>query len=424
VAAKGTFEQDRPGGLVWVPSGKMFGFDDLVFFRGKGEKSFDEVAGQIDLILSGPHATAALPRELEPHLEPDVTERQQHDFSDMTTSDLSKRWVEVDEHAVYIEFPHHRMLFDPNREWPTDAEAGLREYFTRREAQLKGEKVSFNGVDAIRPVSFSGVPFLRRPADESEWRQLIGVIDDLGRRGAQPYAQIRDQVIERVFDAKCAHLHGLDVDQTTIAEFNSARMLHVQCVHDTMNATIGADGAVNVDKPEGDWLPRIVSLGNRGDERGEPRPPADGGPMPDIDLPIIDGAQFRSLQQALAFAFEVPSEDVDSALALNSPYLGAYECQYIGALLRRLEPTGIVRHHSNERMLSIRTGAYQSEFLRETLMGPENTAHIRRPGVDWPDTDQTHHADLTARLARAYQTLRRWDYEVPPAKAYQPPRFR
>ena len=77
-----------------------------------------EVAGKIDLILTGPHATAAIPRELEPFLEPGLTQRQQHDFSDMTTSDLCKRWVEVDEHAVYVEFPHHRILFDPNRDWP------------------------------------------------------------------------------------------------------------------------------------------------------------------------------------------------------------------------------------------------------------------------------------------------------------------
>ena len=64
MAGTGPFEQDEPAGLVWVPAGASFGFDDLVHYRGKGEVPFAEVAGRIDLILTGPHATAALPREL------------------------------------------------------------------------------------------------------------------------------------------------------------------------------------------------------------------------------------------------------------------------------------------------------------------------------------------------------------------------
>lgn len=277
MANLGAFEQDQPDGVVWMPEGKAFGFDDLVFHRGKGQVTFDDVAGNIDLILTGPHATAAIPRELEPFLEPGLTERHEHDFSDMTTSDLCKRWAEVDEHVVYVEFPHHRMLFDPRRDWPAQPEEGLREFFARRDAQARGESVSFNGVDSIRPVSFSGVPFLRRPTDDAQWRRLMGAINDLG---ARPYARTRDEVIARVFEAKCANLHELDMDRVTVADFNSARMLHVQCVHDTMNATIGPDGAVDQDKQQADWLPRIVSLGNRGDARGEPRPPVDGGPCP------------------------------------------------------------------------------------------------------------------------------------------------
>ena len=420
----GAFEQDEAGGVVWIPEGKTFGFDDVVHFRGKGEVPFDEVAGRIDLILTSPHATAAIPRELEPFLESALTERQQHDFSDMTTSDLCKLWAECDDHVVYVEFPHHRMLFDPNRDWPADPEAELREFFARRDAQASGERVSFNGVDSIRPVSFSGVPFLRQPTDDGQWRRMMDVLDDLGHRGARVYAHTRDEVIAKVFEAKCASLHRLDMDRVSVSGFNSARMLHVQCVHDTMNATLGPDGAVDRDKPRAEWLPRIVSLGNRGDARGEPRPPVGGGLLPTVDVPIIDGSQFRSLQRALALAFEVPPERVEDELALNSPYLGAFECQAVGRLLRSLEPQGIVRHRTQENVLRIRTGAYQAEFRRETLMGARNTAHVRLPGTDWPVTDHDHHADLIARLTRAYDILRRWDYEVPPSSAYEAPLFR
>jgi hypothetical protein len=424
MTAAGALEQDTAGGLVWIPAGRTFGFEDLVHFRGKGDVPFDEVAGRIDLILTGPHATAAFPRELEPFLESGLTERQQHDFSDMTTSDLCKRWAVADEHVAYVEFPHHRMLFDPNRDWPADPEAGLREFFARHEAQSRGEQVSFNGVDSIRPVSFSGVPFLRPPTDAAQWRRLMGVIEDLGRRGARVYARTRDEVIVKVFEAKCAQLHALDIDTVTVSSFNSARMLHVQCVHDTMNATVDQDGAVDQDKPRAEWLPRIVSLGNRGDARGEPRPPVGGGPLPVVDVPIIDASQFRSLQRALALAFDVPQERVEDELALNRPYLGAFECQEVGRLLRSLEPRGIVRHRTQEKVLGIRTGAYQAEFRRETLLGGRNTAYVRLPGTDWPATDDAHHADLVARLTRAYDVLRRWDYELPPSSAYEAPLFR
>ncbi|HET7800155.1 MAG TPA: rhodanese-like domain-containing protein, partial [Humibacillus xanthopallidus] len=58
VVGVGAFEQDPPGGLVWIPEGTAFGFDDLVFYRGKGEVPFEEVAPRVDLILTGPHATA------------------------------------------------------------------------------------------------------------------------------------------------------------------------------------------------------------------------------------------------------------------------------------------------------------------------------------------------------------------------------
>lgn len=419
-----TFEQDEAGGIVWIAEGTTFGFEDLVFYRGKGQVPFADVARRIDLVLTGPHATAAIPRELMPFLEPTLTEREQHDFSDMTTSDLCRRWAEVDDRVVYVEFPHHRMLFDPNREWPADPEAALRGFFERHEAQSRGEKVTFNGVDAIRPISFSGVHFLRRPTDDDQWRTLTRTIDDLGSRGARAYETIRTQVITTVFEAKCARLHALDMDTVSVADFNSARMLHVQCVHDTMNATLGDDGAVNRDKPRSEWLPGIVSLGNRGDARGEPRPPAGGGPLPSIDVPIIDGAQFRSLQRALAIAFEVAPDQVAAELALNTPYLGAFECQAVGRMLRSLEPQGIVRHASDEKVLRIRTGAYQAEFRRETLLGERNTAYLRRPGSDWPPTDEVNHTDLTARLKRAYDILRRWDYDVPPSSAYVAPMFR
>lgn len=131
-----------------------------------------------------------------------------------------------------------------------------------------------------------------------------------------------------------------------------------------------------------------------------------------------------SLQQALALAFDVSHESVGDDLALNTPYLGAFECQAVGRQLRHLEPQGIVRHRSQEKVLRIRTGAYQAEFLRETLLGARNTAYVRNPGTDWPAPDVENLADLATRLTRAYDVLRRWAYDVPPTRAFEQPRFR
>ena len=171
-------------------------------------------------------------------------------------------------------------------------------------------------------------------------------------------------------------------------------------------------------------MPEIVSLGNRGDERGDPRPPENGAILSVVDVPIISGVHFRALQQAMKMAFEVPDDKVKGSLDLNTPYLGAYECQYIGRQLRSLEARGIVRHQSGEKVLQLRAGAYQSEFLRELLMGTENAAYVRKPGRDWPDPDDKHLAELAAKLKRSYDIMRRWDYDVPPTKGYVAPRFR
>jgi hypothetical protein len=38
---KVTFEQDRPGGIVWIPKGSTFTSEDLVFYRDKEQRSLE-----------------------------------------------------------------------------------------------------------------------------------------------------------------------------------------------------------------------------------------------------------------------------------------------------------------------------------------------------------------------------------------------
>jgi len=418
------FEQDTSGGIVWIPRGQTFTWEDLVFYRDKGNRTLEEVAGDIDMIVTGPHATAALPRELEGWIEPGITERVQHDFSDCTTSDLGRAWAQADPHVLYVENPHPRVMGDPNRPHPTDIEGDLREFYARLRRQQAGETVSFGGIDALRPITFGGMPFLREPSNETEWRELITILTGVSERGSLAYRSVRDDTIEQVLHSKARALSQIDLGSVTNPDLNVARHLTVQCLHDTMNATISDDGSVAVAKPATERLPAIVSLGNRGDARGEPRSPDDGSPLARHDVTTMSGRAMRSTQQALGLAFEVPGDQIESSLALNSPYLGAFEVQKIARDLQALQARSVVRHTSGHGLIRMHADAYQAEFLRETLLGPVNTDHVREPGEDWPAVDTSNIATLVEKLRDAYDILRRWDYRLEPMTRYRPPTFR
>ena len=422
--AMAMLSQGGSGELVWIPRGTTFGEDDFVYYAGKGDRPFEEVAGRFDLIVTGPHATAAIPRELEDWIEPGMTARKQHDFSDCTTSAVGRAWAAADPRVLYIENPHPRVLYDPNRPHPEDPEHDLREFFARLHAAERGDPVSFGGIDALRPVTFAGERFLREPRNETEWAELVALLSDIAARGSRVYRSVRDDVIERVYLAKSRRLAGVDLGTVGSAELNSMRMLTVQCIHDTMNATVTTDGSVDAAKPVADRLPSIVSFGNRGDHRGEPRSPSDGSILPEIDVPTMNGAMLRSTRRAFQRAFGVPEAELASALELNQPYLGAYEVQKIGRDLRALEERGVVRHVTNEGLLRVRTAAYQAEFLREFLLGDGNVAHIRQPGDDWPAVDIGHVERIAGRLVAAYDMLRRWNFDIQQTTEYTAPRFR
>lgn len=61
-------------------------------------------------------------------------------------------------------------------------------------------------------------------------------------------------------------------------------------------------------------------------------------------------------------------------------------------------------------LVSVRTGAYQAEFLREFLLGTANTDTVRAPGDRWPDQDAGHIAVLVDRLVDVYGLLRRGNF--------------
>ena len=406
------FEQAGPGRPVWLPIGAHFGFDDLVFFARKSLSDFADVAADVDLVLTGPHASAALPRELEPFVDRSLTQRHQFDYSDIISDSLARRWAEIDPRVVYIRNPVSRLIFDQNRARPDDPEADLREAFARIAGAQPGEPVSFAGVDAIRPVTFAGRPVLVDPKGNAGYAAVVDTIVACAGRTSWSYVATRDRVLETVFEKKVAALRDLPLGSIGLAAFHSATNLQVQCVHDTMNCTASVDGAVAEGRPVSAQLPGLVSLANRGDLRGEARAPAKAGPLQVEDALTISPSGLRSVARALQLGFEFDDTRCEAEIRLNTPYQGAWEVQAIGRQLRDMAARAAIRHRSGGGVLNLAVGAYQAEYLRETLLGPQAVAHIQRAGSDWPMPDNALIDALAQKLKVSQDLLRNWSFSL------------
>ncbi len=339
--------------LLWLYADRQHGFDDLVFWQGRERgTSFDAVAGSIRTVVLGPHASAGFPAELRPFIAPGLTRRKQFDFSDVLTSALGRAWAAADPTLVFVENPHSRLVMDPNRAPPAQPMDGLREFWARLARQRAGEtNVSFAGVDAIRPITFSGEDVLLQPADEAGWAALSAALSRCHALGPGAYQAAVERMIDQVRRA------------------GPARGLLVVSLHDTMNTKMRADGAIVVERPAADRLPAWVNLGNRGDVQGEG------------DAVSLPAARLRQLAAAWTRALGAARGEI----SLNHPYKGAQETLYWGQALAG-QPG---------------SGAVQAEFRREALLGPEATAHLQQPGGDWPTGLEEHLAGIEGRLARA-----------------------
>jgi N-formylglutamate amidohydrolase len=365
--------------IEWIPSGHRFDVSDMTFFAASPERLLDDALADIDLIVTGPHASAAFPAEMRPFVDPSLTKRLQFDFTDVSTSPMARRWAAIDAHVLYIENPHPRAVRDANRARPDDLVAALREAFDRIVAGGEGARPSLGGVDAVRPVTFGYLPVLRRPQTDREWGELGAALTSAGQLGVDVYERVRDDLIDRVIEAKLRHLASLDPATTTSAAWNSATTLDVLSIHDTMNHTARPDGAICLEREPQDRLPDVVALSNRGDDRGEVRVADGSGLRAEIDVPSMEPARLRSIGMGYRQAFDAwqPND-----VGFNRPYLGGYETQVVGPHLRAIEPLAVVRTGEGPPR-HIRLGAWQNEFAREFLLGPESTAALMTAGTDW-----------------------------------------
>lgn len=349
---------------VLIPAGTAFTADDVTFWAGKGSgRTIVDAVAEADLLVSAPHAGAAIPEELDRFLAPEFTRRLQYDYTDVSTSAVVRRWAEIDPRVVVVENPHPRMVRDPNRARPASLVDDLREAFDRVRSAGRGHRVDLTGVDAIRPVTFSFFPLIEPPTSDAGLEELAAAFEQVADRGLGVYERTRDDLVER-FVAK------------TLASGGSFTTLSF---HDTMNTTTRIDGAVDVARDAADRLPDVVALSNRGDARGDRR---------GDDAVTMDPERLRALASAHRVAFAVP----DDAVQLNQPYLGSQEIIRAGARFAQLA--------NDARVRGARFDAVQAEFLREFLLGPANTAELRRPGAGWVTPD-TAHVDRIARACAA-----------------------
>ena len=390
--------------IEWIPEGTSFGEGDITFFADKAQRSLDDALAQVDLIVTGPHASAAFPEELAPFVDARFTKRLQFDFTDVSTSPIARRWAEIDPHVLYIEDPHPRAVRDANRERPDDLLAGLKEAFDRLESAGESARPSLSGVDAIRPVTFGYLPVYRRPVDDSEWNRFHDALVTAGALGVDAYEHIRDRLIERVIEAKLARLAALDTATTSVVEWNSATHLDVLSIHDTMNHTARPDGAICLEREPEDRLPNVVALSNRGDLDGEVSPEPAGAMRDPVEVPTMPPERLRSIARAYRLAFDAHEPD---DVAFNRPYRGGYETRRVGPRLRELEPRSIVRTDDGP-VRRLRLGAWQNEFLREFLLGAESAAALMQPGLEWTTPPDERVDWIAHRLRAAHALVRSW----------------
>jgi hypothetical protein len=359
--------------LLWIPKGRAFTFDDLVWWSGKEDgRPFEAVARRISTVVLGPHASAAFPEELKDFIAPTLTRRKQHDFSDAITGPVGRAWAAADPHVVFVENPHSRVALDANRRHEADLAPALRECFARLRRQRAGESgVTFAGVDGVRPVTFSGEDVLLEP--ELGLETLVAALDVSAAHGIRSYQAASERVISAVRAAR------------------PGAPLAVIGLHDTSNSKMRADGAIVVERPVEDRLPALVNFGNLGDFRGEPS--GEGLVLcPGDAMRRIAAAWSDAFGQLCEPTFATPAEHAcDEIVSFNRPYAGGFEVQEWARRLRaERDSTTLI---------------FQIEFERDALLGPAVAAALREPGDDWPAVDHAHVIKVAACLKAACDRL-------------------
>jgi hypothetical protein len=141
---------------------------------------------------------------------------------------------------------------------------------------------------------------------------------------------VRDDLIDRVIEAKLRRVATIDPASCSVSEWDSATHLDVMSMHDTMNYTARPDGAICLERQPDDRLPAVVAPSNHGDATGE-LAPSDAATLRDPSaVPSMRPERLRTIGRAYQIAFDAWGPD---DAAFNRPYLGGYETRTLGPKL-------------------------------------------------------------------------------------------
>ena len=174
-------------------------------------------------------------------------------------------------------------------------------------------------------------------------------------------------------------------------------------LHDTMNHTARSDGAICMERQLVDRLPRVVALSNHGGPDASVRASTTGALLDDEEVLSLDPTTMRAIANAYRWAFDAYGPD---DVAFNRPYLGGFETRHIAPWLRSRAANAVVSCDSVP--VALHLGAWQNEFLREFLLGPDATEQLMVPGEDWVMPPDDHVTWLAERLRAAHDRVRRW----------------
>lgn len=357
--------------LDLIPAGTVFAPSEIIHYADPDMRDLAQAIAEADVLVTVPHAGAAIPEELAGFLSPALSPRLQVDFSDAAAASVVQRWAQIDPRVVALVNPHPRLVRDPNRNRPADLRAELQQAFERVHAAGPDQQADLSGVDAIRPVTHSNIPIFERPATSERLDALVNTLEAVAAQGLDVYEAMREELTELFITKGLAHGGAF-----TRLSF-----------HDSMRTTMREDGSLKTEPSKSVDMPAVVTLSNGGDAKGEERDAASPVTMLPADL--------RELAEAHRTEFEVAEPE---AVTLNQPYRGSHEIFGAAARFRSIADEAAAASFS--------PAAVQAEFLREYLLGPEAMRELREPGRVWVGENPEHIDFLAYACKRAWDAFR------------------
>lgn len=372
---------------AYIPAGKS-GDPELIWYPGKESgKAFKDIdLAQVDVIIGGPHSSAIYAAELKPFISKDLSRRKQFDFSDVATAAVGRAWVQADYgNVVFVENPHSRLLFDPNRQSMALHNAEFEEFKQMKAyspVKPSGEAWSF-----FKASTFGGAAVLDaaklQGCSEATFNQLVAAMT-AAKEGPEKYEACLNHVVSAVCEAK--------------KKLSAAsKSLDVISLHDTMNTKCNDNGSITKERPAEDLLPLLASFDG----------PMVGTKDAGTNLNPCEGNRIHKVATAWAQAFATKKGEAISASK-----------EVKEAALRKYEPDDDIKfcvpyngaNESKQTYAACSEGldlyVYQVEFNREVIVGPEATGVLKAPGTNWPVVDAAHVESVAKKLASAGALLR------------------